>query len=139
MPLSVEELLKPRYKVIADWQGNRIPINTIIQLNIGPDERFQNGNVPFPYAYTENGAEAEYTLSPYPHLFQKLEWWQERTEEEMPEYVKGFGKVYDLKKVSERNETGFVIDHPMTEEPVPFNRCLPATLEDYDFYQSTVK
>jgi hypothetical protein len=66
---KVEDLLKPRYKVIADYPGNDTPVGTI------HDNEF---TVRF----------HEKTLNSYPHLFKKLEWWEERKESEMPEYVK---------------------------------------------------
>ena len=86
--MSNEELLQPRYKVIADYPSNCIEVGEIIELKIGDDERFSTDGIKHPYAYTPNGAEAEYSLDRYPHLFQRLKWWQERQESDMPKYVK---------------------------------------------------
>lgn len=68
MDKQIEELMKPRYKVIADYPQSiwRIGLNV-------PD---------FPIEYLEKN------FKPYPHLFRELKWWEERTESEMPEYVK---------------------------------------------------
>ena len=64
--MTVEELLMPRYKVIADYPGM--------------DDSYEIGEVLKP-AYTG-------IVDAYPHLFRKLNWWEERKVEDMPEYVK---------------------------------------------------
>lgn len=61
-PKSTEELLEPRYKVIADY----------------PECPFEEGDILVNPTYEPQ----------YPHLFQKLEWWEDRKPEEMPQYVK---------------------------------------------------
>lgn len=80
------DLLAPRYKVIADWPSlDEIVIGDIIEGDIFESESLFNT-----------------PMNDYPHLFKKLEWWQERKPEEMPEYIKftddyiGFkrGQVY---------------------------------------------
>ena len=60
--LSVEELLKPRYKCIADF----------------PDSSWIIGEI------TTDGNWSE----KYPDVFRELEWWEHRNPEEMPKYVK---------------------------------------------------
>lgn len=64
--LSPQELLKPRYKCIADWpfMPRHIKVGELV---------------------------AEVFIikaAKYPHLFKKLEWWEERKPEDMPEYLK---------------------------------------------------
>lgn len=65
-----DELMKPRYKVIAEWPGQEeIQVGEIlhgIAKEIGP---------------------IVFRLDAFPHLFRKLEWWEERKPEDMPEYV----------------------------------------------------
>lgn len=69
---SVEELLLPRYKVIADYPGTQYSVGEILPV-IGT-EMYIKGRTEF--------------LSSYPHLFQPLPWWSDREVEDMPEYVK---------------------------------------------------
>lgn len=64
-PMSTEELLRPRYKVIAQYPFSPHPIGHIIKTAFG-NKYFDQ----------------------YPHLFKKLEWYEERNIDEMPEYVK---------------------------------------------------
>jgi hypothetical protein len=73
--MSNEELLKPRYKVIADFPYNTFgEVGSILDRDWG-----WNGD-------DENGF--KHHISHYPHLFKKLQWWEERKQEGMPEYVK---------------------------------------------------
>ncbi len=65
--MTPEELLIPRYKVIADYPGNEIKVGKVFEPNTD-----------WPESY----------LKKYPHLFRKLEWWEERELGDMPGYVK---------------------------------------------------
>ena len=64
------ELLMPRYKVIADYPNTPYGLNQVLTKR---EIRFGMGS-----------------LSPenYPAIFRKLNWWEERKVEDMPEYVK---------------------------------------------------
>lgn len=62
--MTPEELLKPRYEVIADYPGCNVEVGTIFQSDIG--EYFDR----------------------YPANFRKLAWWEHRKREELPEYVR---------------------------------------------------
>lgn len=67
------DLLAPRFKVVADWPKNYdFTIGEIITCNDMVTEAMI-GNPRF---------------SLYPHLFKKLEWYEDREEKDMPEYVK---------------------------------------------------
>lgn len=70
--MSNEDLMKPRYKVIADYPGNYRLIGEIFSA-VGDS-----------YSVKYWCAEKD----KYPHLFQRLEWWQERNLEDMPQFVK---------------------------------------------------
>jgi len=64
----MKDLMIPRYEVIADYPNNdEYPVGSIKE-NIGE-------------SYCK-------FLDQYPHLFRKLEWWEKRTVEEMPQYLK---------------------------------------------------
>lgn len=111
--MTTEELLKPRYKVIADYPFNKIaPVGEIISGDKLP----------------------MWDVREFPHLFKKLEWWEERKESEMPEYVKRGDRVYKVADANEIFSWGFIIDFPMTEHHVSYSYCLPATKEEYDLY-----
>ena len=66
---AIDDLLKPRYKVISDYPGRDVEIGHVIN---DPDY------------YERRGLQ----LKNYPHLFQKLEWYQERDKKDMPHYIK---------------------------------------------------
>lgn len=70
------DLLAPRYKVIADYPKSNMSIGKILKVE---DDFFYIGDG---YAVEES------YLTKFPHLFKKLEWWEERKEEEMPKYIK---------------------------------------------------
>lgn len=75
--IDVEELLKPRYKVVADFpQG-------VFKFQVG--EILEKKGIHFTgQAKSIN----ENEIDKYPHLFKKLEWWEDRKESDMPEYLK---------------------------------------------------
>jgi hypothetical protein len=70
--MTSEELMKPRYKVIADYPGlpHYMPVGFIIKEQ-----------ETLPYFFN-------LVIDKYPHLFKKLEWFEERSIEDMPQYVK---------------------------------------------------
>ncbi len=69
--MTVEELLKPRFEVIADYPNSGYEIGEIIECKKPlTDEEFVN-------AFLE-----------YPHLFKKIQWWEKRQKHEMPKYLK---------------------------------------------------
>ena len=89
--MTVEELLKPRYKVIAQYPNTPYEISDLVNISddgnlfhaittwVGPD-----GQLIEQQKYYHSIE----TLQKYPHLFKQLEWWEDRKLEEMPEYVK---------------------------------------------------
>ena len=76
--MTKEELMKPRFKVIADYPNSSNKIGDVIEL---PNKEWK-------YADEVNCLE-DYFLD-YPIVFKKLEWWEQRDENDMPEYVKLF-------------------------------------------------
>lgn len=65
--MSIEDLLLPRYKLLADYPLNIIEIGAVF-------DRCTEFQCVF--------------FDKYPHLFRKLEWWEERKIEDMPAYLK---------------------------------------------------
>lgn len=96
--MTVEELLKPRYKVIEKDTTNNWRVGDIIE----------EGDVEGPVVYSKpmingNGGKSmwDMRLFPnYPHLFRLMHWSEERKPEDMPKYVKyiGNGRISDMAK-----------------------------------------
>lgn len=74
--MTTEELLKPRIKVIAPWPGME-------------DDDYEVGQI---YTGTEEDLNIS-MIEMFPHLFKRLEWWEERDKKDMPDYVKQTGMV----------------------------------------------
>lgn len=147
--LTVEELLKTRYKVIADWPGRAtsfgspMAVGAIIELS----EITENGN---PYDFirqsgnkyswkSENGMKVvgEKFFDSYPHLFRKLHWSEEREESDMPEYLKheNSGSVSKAAKIQSSGWFSYDGKHF-----APIDGYIPATHEEYLSYtQNQIK
>lgn len=118
MTESKVNLLEPRYKVIADYpESNR-------SFRVGdvlPGERIEKNSERF---------------DQYPKLFKKLEWWENRGTEDMPEYVRvtnyrGNPVVKVLEHMPQHglirlSDPLFGVHH--------YKNCLPATKQDYSDY-----
>lgn len=131
-------LLAPRYRVLIDFPGSDYSIGDIIGLtNLDSNEY---------YSMDEDGAviEQESFYKKFPDVFKKLEWWEDRKPEEMPEYVKlnpenttGGPEVFKVLSVKEFVD-GIGICHTYPpDESSPFENFvgakyfLPATSADY--------
>lgn len=84
--MDKEKLLKPRFKVIADYPESKFAIGKTIRPNredgvINESWVTPDGNGYWEFAWIKN-------IEKYPAIFKKLEWWQEREEKDMPEYIK---------------------------------------------------
>lgn len=83
---QINELLKPRYKVTNIWPDmgdSKYFEGEIIQLT-GQDEDCSQW-------WTKRGLGKKMYdafFDNYPHLFKRLQWWQERSPEELPRYVR---------------------------------------------------
>ena len=73
--MSNEDLLKERFVVIADYPGNN---------------RMEGEIIPSPMdAYSQDEIDALlFTCKQFPKVFKQLHWWEERTIEEFPDYIK---------------------------------------------------
>jgi hypothetical protein len=139
--MTTEQLLAPRYKMIADYPGNSRPIGFIFTMDKKDSEGW----------YTTTGYLQEMFFTMYPHLFRRLEWWQEREISDLPEYVRlkidipyyGFkkGQVCPMGEISEKRDSKFN-KHYVTLSGKPLidlNSIEPATLADYNHYCQQVK
>jgi hypothetical protein len=143
--LSKEEILKPRYKVIADYPSQAFEMGNII---IGTSAYLVKGE-----GFCNSGYMQE-----YPHLFKKLEWWEERKIEDLPEYVKvvnsgcsicgvfkpiAYGNYpdegYNYGNENEPYALILVLDntgtHDEEEISMHLDNCVPSTREEYEQYQ----
>ena len=140
--MTVEELLMPRYKVIADYPHNPYKVGDLL-------EEFTN--TAFKLTVTYNGNSMDETqantypasaIEKMPHLFRKLNWWEERTLDELMSvnYVRitiytGYWRVGDVVNVTDykidtknKKLEKYILDG--TRQSIP-ERCEPATLEEY--------
>lgn len=130
--MTNEEILKPRYKVIADYPQSKFEINEILI----PD-RLDGTVNGFWVSECKNNRKIVFaTPQNYPHLFKKLEWWEEREERDMPEYVRFIRNYHnakrgEIKKVVRYAGPGFYTGE--TESYLLSNKdILPATKEEYE-------
>lgn len=114
---QIKQLLTNRFKIIADYPLAPGPVGSIITMSIHPKFDDSEGYLSFP------------------HLFKKLEWWEERVLAEMPLYVKNTKtkEVYRLMGC-EPSILGLyarlrIGDRVTTEE---FKTLIPATQEEYE-------
>jgi hypothetical protein len=112
---DVQELLKPRYKAISPNENHY------------PGSFWKIGDIIDP-----TGRHTQFDK--YPHLFRKLEWWEERKPEEMPLYVKDkynqVHKVVYAAKLGADLEKGYSCSWNMLE---------PATEQEYVTYKQSQK
>lgn len=122
--MTVEELMKPRYRVLTDWPRSEFEVGEILtMIQTKSHEHLWNGN-PAKYITVKE-------CDQYPHLFKKMNWWEEREEKDMPEYVKTNTQVVKV--------TGWAACYQVVEwetGDVPFEGAtrfwIPATKEEYE-------
>ena len=124
-----EELLRPRYKVIATWpemdnqnyhQGQIIGLNLIDEATGNKQWFIRRGNGSYYDAFYDM----------YPHLFKKLDWWEERKQEDMPEYLNCPSRKM-LFRVESWHKSYFIIDG---RQKMQYRNYIPATREEYEAY-----
>ena len=64
--MTAEELMKPRFELIADYPSNQTAIGTVLECPTFDSEYWIE------------------LIERYPHLFRKLNWWEYRKIEDMP-------------------------------------------------------
>jgi hypothetical protein len=76
--MSIEQLLIPRYRVIADYPCSEFLVGDIFIFD--DSESYDN-------LYDSKNGVFINTVEKYPHLFKKLEWWEERKISELPKHI----------------------------------------------------
>jgi len=73
------ELLTPRYKVEADYPNSPFKVGDILMIEKHELHEFvRHGHLVTLHS----------TIQQYPHLFRRMNWWEQRQIDDMPEYVK---------------------------------------------------
>lgn len=131
--MNTEELLKDRYKVIADYPNSPYTVGDVYKFK----KKLRNS-----FYEKENGFSQTNLYAPekYPHLFRKLEWWEERTIDEMPEYVRdNNGRILNPKHFL--NSWGKPVPKGCTHEGrfYSYSSMLPSTETEYLTYKQSKK
>lgn len=132
MALSKEILLRPRYKVIADWPGvaGKVCVGDIFDPDPEDEGMFWINGEPF----------QEDKLKDYPHLFQKMEWHEDRAEGELPQYVKNkeTGKIF---RIAPPDQDGRIWHNEDEIENRHFkgwpNSFIPSDIEEFNSQKQT--
>lgn len=121
--MTAQDLLKPRYRVIADYPNS--------PFNIGEIIRQDSAGLPNNYI-SDAGYYRDRHPESYPAIFKKLEWWEERSESELPKYVKVKNAVREVDEwmmqinfVILKQDSGHAMEWPLKDG------CFPATEEEY--------
>lgn len=136
--MSIEQLMKSRFKVVADYPNSPFRCGDILEIVADPVDKW--------YCY-RTGRTYNVEVKSYPKVFQSIEWWQDRNPEEMPEYV-----WYDATGFSPKEKLIVLKVAKWVEEPDgevwadandPIGYCTyhmprPATIEEYNQYKSTI-
>jgi len=98
---KIEMLMKPRYKVIADYPNRPLlmPVGHILTLDKFGAGKWWHEYTDLEPIHIDEGSKR------FPAVLQELQWWEERKVEEMPEYIKDIsdGQSY---KVQYRGDKG---------------------------------
>lgn len=132
---AVNELLKPRYEVIAESPNNPERIGDIFH------QIYDDGIFHLINREHQSVGYHVMVLDNYPHLFRKLEWWEHRKPEEMPEYLKSVEISPDphYVKVTKHYSSFFEGQYQASKvfKPYwesPYNLYIPATELEYTNY-----
>ena len=107
--MTAEQLLKKRYKVIADWPKNDdCNVGDILELSAeyGGEQLYRFGEAQSLWSVSD--------FKQYPHLFKELQWWEDRKPEDMPEYLSG---LKSIRKAISYEYHGGTLDDNKTEYP----------------------
>lgn len=140
---STIDLLKPRYEVVADYPKSDFAVGEIILLKDN-----KNGVPVYVKAEFDGVDFIDVSFfNDFPHIFKKLKWWERRKDEEMPQYLKltMAGKIqycHKVEKIMDLNDNGEPLYEYLNKAGYPCTGCInnlyPATIEEYEAYQSTL-
>lgn len=131
--MTTEQLLVPRFKVIAAYPGSKhyYKVGDILTDN-GKDAVTNQKGDAVPYG----------DWAQYPHLFKKLEWWHDRSIEDLPKYVNdtmNAGSIHKIDWYLKHDVVAFVIGcgpvRDKTYAPEEFTGFEPATEAEYNEFK----
>lgn len=127
--MTIEQLKKPRWKVVAEYPGSP----------------FSKGDILMEFNYMGSNVikiDIDWYEEPqdYPAIFQQMSWWEDRTEEEMPKFVKWIygGSCQPVIRYEKVVEKGLcaVWGHPNSLNFTSIYLVNPATEEEYNLYNT---
>lgn len=136
--MNPEQLLIPRYVVIADYPGSKFKVGQIIEFVSRADKEFSFTEEWF--VVIDGFAFGETWFQQWPHIFKALQWWEARMLEEMPVYVKNTathmshygvteGHLFKVKRWDILHEYLWFENFP--NKPYFIQYVLPATEQEY--------
>lgn len=147
--MTKDELLKPRWKVIADYPYCPYQIGDMVEVSdLGIHFHCTTTKV-----YNSFNAEMENQVNyfsielikNFPHLFRELHWSEDREISDLPKYVKGVDGYYKGKtfKIAHLSQNGRIWHVDNEIEHQTFLRWatdfIPADESDYNDYLLTLK
>lgn len=137
--MKIEELLQPRFKVIADYPNSDWKVGDILcRINRATENWYHTNYGAFVGGIHYN------TLIKYPHLFRTLKWHENREVNELPKFLKFIndeGEIEFVLKVEkyiphkDSNTNWFAFEYLWKNEPdlkrMSLQGWTPATEEEY--------
>ena len=119
-----------RYKVIADYPCAIHKVGDIIPT-------YESA---MSYAVQIDDVSDKICMSDYPHLFKKLEWWEGRSESELPKYFRYKDSISAYRGVTHYSYYRNLVDVDImvwndAGYGAPAKECLPATEDEYLEYK----
>jgi hypothetical protein len=93
--LTVEELQMPRFRVKNTYPGMHVDSFSLGQI-ITLATHETDGWVYMPSLHNPGSYMRIGFFELFPHLFEPLPWWKERRVEDMPRYIKGKERIYEV-------------------------------------------
>ncbi len=134
--MTVEELMQPRYEVIADYPNAKYEIGTI--LHVGKDiEECERADKSKIYILNSGGQ-----FDTFPAIFRPLQWWEKRDIGDLPEYVKIVKQCrYAIDSIHKVNKWGKDSNQLFADIGTYWtaNYFMPATQSEYEQFKNNEK
>jgi len=135
----MENLLSPRFKIIAEYPNSIFKKNDILERIKYKDTEIEVSEILTNLKRCKinnlSGLKVV-NLEMYPHLFQKLNWWEERKREELPTYIKSETQVvkpdWELLKWKGREYWRANTNEKLFGSHYKLENFIPATKEEYE-------
>ena len=100
--MKAKELLKPRFEVVGDFPDNHYgKIGTVLDRNWSKYPNDDETETPI------------WSISDFPHLFRKLNWWENRKKEDMPKRLRSMASKDEPNFDIEKEEIYEILDWDM--------------------------